>query len=145
MQRALAGVTKRGMTEVVGKTGGFDQVGVDAHLGVAGFAEPMNDGTSDLRNFKAVGEPGAIKVVFADEEGVEHLGFALQTAQRGAVKNAVAVNLERAAVFGVGDVSRLKRGEIGGSVKGGLAGAGVGTGRHATQSWRCFWRLARGE
>jgi hypothetical protein len=105
------------MAEIVAETGAFDEIGVDEALvieDVALLAEPSADAAADLGDLDAVGEPRAVEVVFAGEED---LRFALQTAEGAAVDDAVAVDLECAAVFAVEDFALVERGGVEGIVE----------------------------
>ena len=99
VERAFARMTEGRVAEVVGEAGGFDQVGVDEKIRLErsvtlGF-EPEADRLANLRDFKRVGEAGAVEIVFA---APENLRFVLQAAEGGRVKDAVAIDLERAAI-----------------------------------------------
>src|ERR1035437_3802288 len=55
----------------------------------------MADGPADLRHLHRVGQPRAVEIVFARQE---HLRLGLQLAEGMRMDDAVAVDLERAAV-----------------------------------------------
>lgn len=117
VQRALASVAEGRMAEIVAEAGAFDEIGVDEALVIehtALLAEPTADAAADLSDLNAVGEPGAVEVVFAGEED---LRLALQTAEGAAVDDAVAVDLECAAVFAVEDFPLVERGGVEGVVE----------------------------
>ena len=57
--------------------------------------EPEADRLANLRDFKRVGEAGAVEIVLT---APENLRFVLQAAEGGSVQDAVAIDLERAAL-----------------------------------------------
>ena len=92
-------MTEGRVAEVVGEAGGFDQVGVDEKIRLErpvtlGF-EPEANRLSNLCDLERVGEAGAVEIVFT---APEYLRFVLQAAEGGGVKDAVAIDLERAAI-----------------------------------------------
>ena len=84
VQRALTGVTERGMAEVVAERDRFGQILVEC--------EADSNGARDLRNFQRMCQPGAVMVGIRREK---HLRFVLQAAKRIAMDDAVAVTLKR--------------------------------------------------
>ena len=99
VERAFAGMTEWRVAEVVGEAGGFDQVGVDEKIrlerSVALGFEPEADRLANLRDFKRVSEASAVEIVLT---APENLRFVLQAAKGGSVEDAVAIDLEWAAI-----------------------------------------------
>ena len=92
VERVLAGVAKRRVTQVVRQRDGFNQV----------FVEPQGagDGSTELRHLQRMGEPGAKQVALVVQKD---LGLIDQTPESRAVHNAIAVAL----VIGAGGRWRL--------------------------------------
>src|SRR5690606_22106672 len=90
VQGTFPGVTKRWMSQIVRQTGRFNEIGINGRLVKMILVKPLNNGTSNLGHFKTVSQTGAVEVVFADQKGVEDLGFSLESTQCRAVQNAIA-------------------------------------------------------
>ena len=102
VQRVLAVVAERRVSEVMRQSGGVDDVRVTAecraHL------------PGDLRHLERVGEPGSREVVLA---GHDDLGLVREPAEGVRVQHARPVSLELAADYrgrpGIGPLGRLDR------------------------------------
>ena len=101
-ERVLAGVTKRGVAQVVAESDRLRQVLVQV--------QPARDGTCNLHDFHRVGEARAVVVADGSDE---HLRFVLQPPKRLGVNDAIAVDLIRGAhrvgLFGVIAIRALAR------------------------------------
>ncbi len=84
IERILAGVTERGVAEIVGERQRFGQVLVDA--------QGARQGACDLGDLDGVRQAGAVVIAFVIDE---NLGLVLQAAKCGRMDDAVAVALER--------------------------------------------------
>ena len=91
IQRLLAGMAERAVPEVVGERHGFREVLIQR--------ERARRGAGDLRDLERVREARAEVIALVAHE---HLRLVLEAAERGAVHDAVAVALERAAQRVVG-------------------------------------------
>ena len=83
VERALAGMPERRMTEIVGKRAGLRQVLIEA--------ERARERARDLGDLERVREPCAIVVAFVEHED---LGLVGEPAERRAVDDAVAIAAE---------------------------------------------------
>ncbi len=90
VERDLAGVSKRRVSEVVRQADGLDQVLVGA--------QRPGQGAADLRHLQRMGESGAEIVALVVDE---YLRLVFQAAEGGRVQNPIAVALESGAVFGL--------------------------------------------
>ena len=88
VERALAGMAERRMTEVVGQRQRLGEVLVEA--------ERAGQRARDLRDFERVGQPRAVMIALVEHE---HLGLVLEAAEGGRMDDAVAVAAKRAAAF----------------------------------------------
>ncbi len=111
LQLILAGMTERGMAQVVGERDGLGEINVQA--------ERRGQGPRDLRHLQGVGQPGSEVIALM---GHEDLGLLLQPPEGGAMDDAVPIPGERGAggalglgdlapqggcgIFGVGDTER---------------------------------------
>ncbi len=86
VERALAGMAERRMTEIVGKRQRLGEILVEA--------EPPGDRARDLGDFERMGEPGSIVVALVEDE---NLGLMLEAAESGRMNDAVAIAAEGAA------------------------------------------------
>ena len=82
-QRALAGMTKRRMAEIVGQRQCLGQVLVKG--------QHARDGTGDLCHLQAVREPRAVVIALMEHE---HLGLVGEPPERRGMHDTVAVALE---------------------------------------------------
>ena len=88
VERALAGMAERRMTEIVGKRQRLGEILVEA--------ERAGERAGDLRHFEGVGEPRAVVVALVEDED---LRLVLEPAEGGRVDDAVAVAAERRCGF----------------------------------------------
>ncbi len=88
VERTLAGMAERRMTEIVGERQRLGQILVEA--------ERAGQRAGDLRHFERVGEAGAVMVALVEHED---LRLVLEPAEGGRVDDAVAVAAEGAAVL----------------------------------------------
>jgi hypothetical protein len=86
VQRILARVPERRVTEVVRERNGFDEIFVDAQI--------AGDAACDLRDLEGVGEARAEQIAFVVHED---LGLVLEPAERRTVDDAIAIPLELGA------------------------------------------------
>src|SRR6185437_5944193 len=86
VERLLAGVTERRMAEIVREGERLGEVLVET--------EHPRDRARDLRDFEAVGQPGAVMIALVVDKD---LRLVLQPAKRGRMDDAVAVSLKRRA------------------------------------------------
>ncbi len=86
IQRPLAGMSERGMAEVVRQCQCFRQILVEAKL--------PGQGAGDLCHFQGVGESGTVVVALMKHED---LGFVFQTTKGGRMDDPVAIAPKRAA------------------------------------------------
>ena len=86
IERPLAGVPERGMTEVVGKRQRLGQILIKPKL--------AGERAGDLGDFQSVSQPGAVVIAFVEHE---NLGFVLQAPERRGMDHPVTVAPERAA------------------------------------------------
>ena len=86
IERALAGMTERRMTEVVGQRAGLGEVLVEA--------QRTRQRAGDLGHLEGVGEPGAVMIALVVDE---HLGLVGEPAERRGMDDPVAVAAEIAA------------------------------------------------
>src|SRR4029079_8275642 len=86
VQRPFAGMTERGVTEVMGQRQRLGEVLVKPEL--------PGQRAGDLGHFQRVGQPGAVMIAFVEHE---NLGFMLQAAEGGGMDNPIAIAPERAA------------------------------------------------
>ncbi len=86
VQRLLAGVAERCVSEIVRQRNGLDQILVQS--------KTSRNRTPHLRDFERVRHPGSKQVTFVVEE---NLCLVNQAPERRAVNNAVAITLERVA------------------------------------------------
>ena len=108
-------MTERAVPEIVGERDGLREVLVQS--------EGARRGAGDLRDLERVREPAAEMIALVADE---HLGFVLEAAERGAVHDAIAVALERAAqrIFGLGMApppTALRMARVGGERPAGAA------------------------
>ena len=99
VEGALTGVAEGRMPDVVGQADRLDQIRIDPVVGPEerrSAVEPVAEAPADLGDLDRVGQPGAVEVVFPAEKD---LGLVLETAEGGRVDDAVAVDLEGAAVL----------------------------------------------
>ena len=131
VERPLAGVTERGVAEVVGEGQSLGEVLVETEL--------ASNSARDLRHLEAVGEPRAVVVALVKDED---LGLVHEAAEGGRVQDAVAVALEGAPRRAVGlGVKAPARGNRARGIGGGRPCAGrealaigSGAGRLVAQS-----------
>ena len=88
VERILPGVAEGRVAQIMRQRNGLGQVFVEIQL--------ARDGTRDLRDFQAVGEPRAKEIALVIDE---HLRFVLQSAKGAGVNNAIAVALKFAAAL----------------------------------------------
>jgi len=88
IQGLLAGVSERGMAEVMGVGNGFTEVLIESKG--AGESPGM------LGHFQGMGKPRPVKIPFVDQED---LGFVLQILENLGVENAIPVPLKTGAVI----------------------------------------------
>ena len=114
IQRPLAGVAKRRMTEVMRQRERFGEILVEAEL--------PGQRAGNLRDFERVCQPGAVMIAFMEHE---YLGFVLQSAKGGRMDHPVAIAPKRAA----GPARRL--GEQPSAAAVGVAGIGRARSSHS--------------
>ena len=110
----FAGVAEGGVADVVDKSEGFRELGVEA--------EDLGGGAGDLSDFERVGEAAADVVAFRRAAG-EDLGFASEAAKGAGVEDAGVVAREGCAV-GMGRLGVFTRSEGVGVVAGDGEGGG---------------------
>ncbi len=88
VERPLAGVAERRMTEIVGQRQGLGEILVEP--------KPPRQRARNLCHFEGVREPGAVMVALVEDED---LGLVLEAAERGGMDDAIAVAAEVAAAF----------------------------------------------
>jgi len=86
VEGAFAGVPERRMAKIVSERQRLGEILVKP--------QPPRQGPCDLRDFKRVGEPGAIMIAFIENE---NLGLMLEAPKGGGMDDAVAIAAERAA------------------------------------------------
>ncbi len=86
VERLLAGVTERGVPQIMGKGHGLRQVLVEL--------QGAGDGAGDLGNFDAVSQAGTEEIAFVV---YENLGLVFKPPKRGAMHDPVSVALELTA------------------------------------------------
>ena len=80
VERSLAGMAERGVTEIMGERQRLGEILVEA--------ERAGERARDLRNFERVGQPGAEMVAFVKDED---LGLVRKPAKGGGMNDAVAI------------------------------------------------------
>ena len=88
VERALAGMAERRVTEIVGERQRLGEILVET--------QPPRQRTRYLRHFQGVGQPGAVMVAFVENED---LGLVLEAAKRGGMDDTVAIAAKRAAAL----------------------------------------------
>ena len=83
---SLACMTERRMAEIMRQRYRLSQIVIKSQL--------TADGTGNLRHFKRMGQPGAEIITFMIDK---HLGFVLESPERGTVNDPVTVTLKSVA------------------------------------------------
>ena len=79
-------MAKRGVAEIVRQRQGLGEILVEP--------KGAGDGAGDLRDFKAMGQTGAVEIALVIDK---NLGLVLEAAKRGRMDDAVTVALKRRA------------------------------------------------